>query len=102
MDLAAAIANCSYSTGCTAIALALAAAIALDLAAAIAKSSDKTSVKNYRPISLLCNVPKVFERLIYDRVISTVAKSITPCQFGFQKGTSIYQLASYFSFSISL
>ena len=60
----------------------------------IVKSSDKTSVKNYRPISLLCNVPKVFERLIYDRVISTVAKSITPCQFGFQKGTSIYQLAT--------
>ena len=55
------------------------------------KSSDKASISNYRPISLLCNVSKVFECLIYDRVISTVAKSITPCQFGFQKGTSTSQ-----------
>ena len=33
----------------------------------------------------------MFERLIYDRVISAVAKSITPCQFGVQKGTSTSQ-----------
>ena len=55
------------------------------------KSKDKTSVTNYRPISLLCNVSKVFERLIYDKVISTVANSITPHQFGFQKGHSTLQ-----------
>ena len=61
------------------------------------KSNDKTSVKNYRPISLLCNVSKVFERLIYDKVISTVTKSITPRQFGFQKGTStLHQLLLFF------
>ena len=55
------------------------------------KSKDKTSVTNYRPISLLCNVSKVFERLIYDKVISTVANLITPHQFGFQKGHSTLQ-----------
>ena len=61
------------------------------------KSNDKTSVKNYQPISLLCNVSKVFEHLIYDKVISTVTKSITPCQFGFQKGTStLHQLLLFF------
>jgi len=49
----------------------------------IYKSSDKTSVKNYYPISLLCIILKVLERLIYDKVIDTVAAIITPCQYGF-------------------
>ena len=29
------------------------------------KSGDPTQVKNYRPISLLCNISKVLERIIY-------------------------------------
>ena len=63
----------------------------------IYKSGDKVSVKNYRPISLLCNVSKVLEGLIYDKVISTVADSIIPCQFGFQRNTSTQQqLLIYF------
>ena len=52
----------------------------------------KTSVKNYRPISLLCiNVSKVLEDLIYVKMIGTVAKCITPCQFGFQSNSSTLQ-----------
>ena len=35
----------------------------------IHKSGDKTTVKNYRPISLLCIVSKVLERIIYDKII---------------------------------
>ena len=63
----------------------------------IYKSGDKMSVINYRPISLLCNVSKVLEGLIYDRVISTMAGSIIPCQFGFQRNTSTQQqLLIYF------
>ena len=54
-------------------------------------------VKNYHLISLLCNVSKVLEGLIYDRVISTMANSIIPCQFGFQRNTSTqHQLLIYF------
>ena len=34
----------------------------------IFKDGDRMSVKNYRPISLLCNVSKVLERLIFDKV----------------------------------
>ena len=30
------------------------------------KKNDKQTKSNYRPISLLCNVSKVFERLIYN------------------------------------
>jgi len=55
----------------------------------IYKSSDKTSVNNYRPISLLCNVSKVLEDLIYAKMIGSLSKCITPCQLGFQKNSSI-------------
>ena len=55
------------------------------------KSGDKTTVKNYRQISLLCIGSKVLERLIYDKIIYTVAASTTPYQFGFQKNTSTKQ-----------
>ena len=58
--------------------------------APIYKSGDKISVKNYHPISLLCNISKVLEGLIYDKVISTVADSIIPCQFRFQRNTSTH------------
>ena len=35
----------------------------------IHKSSDKTSVKNYRPISLLCVLSNVLERIVqYDKI----------------------------------
>ena len=40
----------------------------------VCKANDKASVKNYHPISLLCNVSKVLERLINDKVYSVVSK----------------------------
>ena len=49
----------------------------------IFKSGDKTSVSNYRPISLLCCISKVLERLIYDKTIDFVVKSISSDQYGF-------------------
>lgn len=57
----------------------------------IFKSGDKTFVTNYRPISLLCNVSKVLERIIYDRVVDHVMLSIPMSQFGFVKGRSTVQ-----------
>ena len=54
-------------------------------------------MENYRPISLLCNVSKVLEDLIYVKMIGTVAKSISPCQFGFQSNTSaLHQLLLFY------
>jgi len=52
------------------------------------KSGDKTSVTNYHPILLLCVISKVLERLVYDKVIGTIAPSITPHQFGFRRYAS--------------
>ena len=34
----------------------------------IHKKNDTKDKQNYRPVSLLCNVSKVFERLIYDKL----------------------------------
>ena len=45
-------------------------------------------VSNYRPISLLSLVPKVFERCIYNRIISHVSSQLHHLQFGFLKGKS--------------
>ena len=59
---------------------------------AVYKSGDKTSVKNYRPISLLiCVTSKVLERLIYDKIINSVSNCITQYQFGFQRNASTQQ-----------
>ena len=55
------------------------------------KSADYVSVKNYRPISLLCYLSKVLESLVYNRIINCVLNSVTTCQFGFLPGRSTTQ-----------
>ena len=57
----------------------------------IFKAGDANSVKNYRPISLLSNTSKVLERLIFNKIIGHVTKSISPLQFGFTKNCSTLQ-----------
>ncbi len=55
------------------------------------KSGDKSSIKNYRPISLLCCISKVLERLIYNKLFHFISNSISPFQFGFLKNHSCLQ-----------
>ena len=57
----------------------------------IFKSGDKHDAKNYRPISLLCVVSKVLERLVFDHMIDFVRSSVSTSQFGFLKGRSSLQ-----------
>ena len=57
----------------------------------IFKSGDKSLIKNYRPISLLCIVSKVLERIVYKKIIDFVYNSISFFQFGFLKGRSTLQ-----------
>ena len=55
------------------------------------KSGDPTQVKNHRPISLLCNISKVLERIIYNKLINHVSSQINPAQFGFMQNWSTTQ-----------
>ena len=55
------------------------------------KSGDKASITNYRPISLLCCISKVLERIVYDKCIDFVSNRITNSQFGFLQGRSSLQ-----------
>jgi len=57
----------------------------------IYKAGDKSSVSNYRPISLLSSMSKVLERLVYDKVFEFVNRSITPVQFSFLRNHSCLQ-----------
>ncbi len=54
------------------------------------KADSKLEAGNYRPISLLPIIGKVFERLVYNRLYSFISKFniLTSKQFGFQKGKS--------------
>ena len=56
----------------------------------IHKSGDKKSKNNYRPISVLGTLTKIFEKCIAKRLNSYISKFqiLTPCQFGFTKGKS--------------
>ena len=64
------------------------------------KLGDKSNVKNYRPISLLCNISKALERLVYNKVLDYYSSSIShySYQFGFCKNKStLQQLLLYFN-----
>ena len=60
--------------------------------------SNKHCISNYRPISLLCTVSKVLERIVYNNLIDFVMNSVSPLQFGFLKGRStLQQLLIFFN-----
>jgi len=52
------------------------------------KSGDKLNVTNYRPISTLSFLSKVFEKLMYKRLMSYLCSNSVICnnQFGFRRG----------------
>ena len=54
-------------------------------------SGSKSDITNYRPISLLCVISKVLEKIIYDKITPFISASINHSQFGFMKGKSCLQ-----------
>ena len=56
----------------------------------IYKSGSKTDVSNYRPISILPVVSKIFERVAFTRLYSFLEKNniLHNCQYGFRPGRS--------------
>ena len=51
----------------------------------IFKKGNKHNIKNYRPISLLTSISKVFERAVFDQVFSYFAPYLCDNQYGFRK-----------------
>ena len=54
----------------------------------IYKSGPKTELNNYRPVCSLLAFSKIFERILYDRMINYIDKHniLSKNQFGFRKG----------------
>lgn len=52
------------------------------------KSGDKSNVENYRPISILSTLSKVFERLVHSALYPHIRHLIIPEQHGFVKRRS--------------
>jgi hypothetical protein len=57
---------------------------------ALYKKGEKSSLSNYRPISILPCISKIFERLLHDQIYSFVENNNLFCetQFGFRKNSS--------------
>ena len=56
----------------------------------IFKSDDKTDSNNYRPISLLSNYNRIYEKIMHIRIIDFIEKNdlLYTSQYGFRKGHS--------------
>ena len=52
------------------------------------KKGAVTSMKNYRPISLLPIISKIFEKHMYSQILIYIEKFLSPSLFGFRKGHS--------------
>ena len=52
------------------------------------KKDERVIKGNYRPVSILPPVSKVFERNMYDQIYSYIDKYLSPFLFGFRKGFS--------------
>ena len=55
------------------------------------KKDDKTDKENYRPISILPNLSKVYERLMYDQMYPFFNTMFSNSQCGFRKGFNAEQ-----------
>ena len=52
------------------------------------KKGDKTNKESYRPVSILSNISKVYERCIYDQICSFFDTILSKLQCGFREGFS--------------
>ena len=62
------------------------------------KSGDSDIVSNYRPVSILPAISKIFERLVYNRLFNFINKHnlLYTGQYGFRKNHSTYMAALKF------
>lgn len=66
----------------------------------VPKNGNVNLVQNYRPISLLSNFSKLFEKIIMNHVMFNVKSQLSPDQHGFLSGRStVTNLASFLQFA---
>ena len=68
----------------------------------IHKKDDKSDIKNYRPISLISLVMKVFERIMYEELLNRTENKIDPRQHIFLKNKSCNTNLLSFTNSVAL
>ena len=63
----------------------------------IFKTGNKRSTNNYRPISLISNIAKIFEKIIYNRLFNFITKHkiLSKNQFGFIKNKGTKDALAY-------
>ena len=54
----------------------------------IFKKKDKAFVENYRPVSVLPTVSKIFERIMQKQISDCIGKFLSPFLCGYRKGFS--------------
>jgi hypothetical protein len=61
------------------------------------KKGDKANVHNYHPVSLLCCVSKILERIVFKHVYNHIRDNnlLSPNQSGFQTGDSTCNQLSF-------
>lgn len=65
----------------------------------IFKNGDKRDISNYRGIAILSTIPKLFEKLVTDKLFESLRTHIHPNQHGFVSGKStVTNLVQYTSF----
>ena len=57
----------------------------------IYKKDDPNKSKNYRPVSVLPVVSKVFEKIMHDQISQYINSFLTPYLYGYRKGFSTQQ-----------
>lgn len=68
----------------------------------IFKSGDKCDIENYRGISILSAIPKLFESILTDEIFTTYSRYINSVQHGFYRGRSTAtNLAVYQNFLVT-
>lgn len=66
------------------------------------KAKEKNSLLNYRPISILPTISKIFEKVIHQRLVKFFDKHkvLSEYQYGFRKNRSTLQAVSLFTLDI--
>ena len=62
-----------------------------DIITPIHKKGDTTKTKNYRPVSVLPPVSKLFEKILQKQIISHIEKYLSPSLCGYRKAYSTQQ-----------